>query len=134
VSSSCFEGCTCPLARIGYSRDGRKNTPQVVYGLVTDVMGCPVAVSVHEADSKTLLPQVQRVRDKFGIEQFVVVGDRGMLSQTSIDSLRDEPGLEWITALKSVQIRALVEDGALQLDLFDQHSHFELTHPEYPGE
>jgi transposase len=137
VSSSYFEGSTCPLARIGYSRDGRKNTPQVVYGLVTDVRGCPVAVSVHEgntADSKTLLPQVQRVRDKFGINQFVVVGDRGMLSQASIDSLRAESGLEWITALKSVQIRTLVEDGTLQLGLFDQRSLFELTHPDFPGE
>lgn len=137
VSSSYFEGSTCPLARIGYSRDGRKNTPQVVYGLVTNAEGCPVSVSAHEgntADSKTLLPQVQRVREKFGIARFVVVGDRGMLSQGSIDALRAEPGLEWITALKSVQIRGLVEDGALQLGLFDQRNVFELTHPEYPGE
>jgi hypothetical protein len=137
VSSSYFEGTTCPLARIGYSRDGRKNTPQVVYGLVTDVRGCPVAVSVHEgntADSKTLLPQVQRVRKTFGINRFVVVGDRGMLSQTSIDALRGETGLEWITALKSVQIRTLVEDGTLQLDLFDQRSLFEMAHPDFPGE
>lgn len=137
VSSSYFEGTTCPLARIGYSRDGRKNTPQVVYGLVTDVRGCPVAVSVHEgntSDSKTLLPQVKRVRDKFGINRFVVVGDRGMLSQASIDVLRGESGLEWITALKSVQIRTLVEDGTLQLGLFDQRNLFEMSHPEFPGE
>jgi transposase len=137
VSSSYFEGNTCPLARIGYSRDGRKNTPQVVYGLVTNSVGCPVAVSVHDgntADSKTLLPQVQRVRKKFGIERFAVVGDRGMLSQMSIDALRAEPGLEWITALKSVQIRTLVDGDTLQLDLFDERSLIELTHPNYPGE
>jgi len=137
VSSSYFEGCRCPLARIGYSRDGRKNTPQVVYGLVTNGQGCPVAVSVHEgntSDSKTLLPQVQRLRERFGIERFVVVGDRGMVSQATIDALRAQEGLDWITALKSVQIRTLVEDGVLQLGLFDQRNLFELTHPDFPGE
>ena len=137
VSSSYFEGSTCPLARIGYSRDGRKNTPQVVYGLVTDVRGCPVAVSVHEgntADSTTLLPQVQRVRERFGIDRFVVVGDRGMLSQTSITALREHEGMHWISALKSVQIGSLIQDGALQLGLFDQRNLFEFTHPDFPGE
>lgn len=137
VSSSYFEGRTCPLARIGYSRDGRKNTPQVVYGLVTNAQGCPVGVSVHEgntADSTTLLPQVRRVRETFGIERFVVVGDRGMVSQASIDALRSELGLDWITALKSVQIRTLVEAGTLQMDLFDQRNLAEVAHPDFPGE
>lgn len=137
VSSSYFEGSCCPLARIGYSRDGRKNTPQVVYGLVTDADGCPVGVSVHEgntADSKTLLPQLKRVRDKFGISRFVAVGDRGMLSQAAIETLREQPGMHWITALKSVQIRSLVDAGVVQPDLFDQRNLFELSHPDFPDE
>ena len=137
VSSSYFEGSTCPLARIGYSRDGRKNTPQVVYGLVTNAQGCPVAVSVHEgntSDSKTLLPQVKRVREQFGVDRFVVVGDRGMLSQASISELREQAGMHWITALKSVQIRGVIEHDAFQLDLFDERNLFELSHPDFPGE
>jgi hypothetical protein len=137
VSSSYFEGTMCPLARIGYSRDGRKNTPQVVYGLVTNACGCPVAVSVHEgntADSRTLLPQVQRVRESFGIDQFVVVGDRGMLSQASLDTLREQAGMHWITALRSAQIRGLMDAGAVQMDLFDARNLVEFAHPDFPGE
>lgn len=137
LSSSYFEGTTCPLARRGYSRDGKKGKLQVNYGLLTDPRGCPVAISVHEgntADAKTLLPQVQRVREGFGIEEFIIVGDRGMLSHKSIGELREQDGVGWITALKSASIRALVEQGAVQLDLFDERNLFELTHPDYPGE
>lgn len=137
LSSSYFEGSCCPLAKLGYSRDGRRGLLQVNYGLLTDARGCPVAVSVHEgnvADSQTLLPEVQRLREVFGIEQFVMVGDRGMISTKAIDEQRDSDGITWITALKSVSIRALIEQGQLQLDLFDERNLLELSSPDYPGE
>jgi len=137
LSSSYFEGSTCPLARIGYSRDGRHGMLQVNYGLLTDARGCPVAVSVHEgnvADSLTLMPQVRRLRADFGVEHLVMVGDRGMISNKAITEMRDSDGIAWITALKSVSIRALVEQGQLQLDLFDERNLLELSSPDYPGE
>ncbi|MGH8857862.1 MAG: IS1634 family transposase, partial [Polaromonas sp.] len=137
LSSSYLEGNTCPLARRGYSRDGKPGTLQVNYGLLTDARGCPVAVSVHEgntADSKTFMPAVQRVREDFGLAQVVMVGDRGMVSQKAIDELRDSDGMGWITALKSSSIRALVEQGQLQLGLFDERNLLELSSPDYPGE
>jgi hypothetical protein len=137
LSSSYFEGTTCPLARLGYNRDGKAGKLQVNYGLLTDRRGCPVAVSVHEgntADSLTLMPQVERLRDEFGISQLVMVGDRGMISQKSIDTLRTQDGIGWITALKSVSIRALIEQGWLQLGLFDERGLFEFSHPDYPRE
>ncbi len=137
LSSSYFEGTTCPLAKLGYSRDGKKGLRQVNYGLLTDARGCPVAVSVHEgnaADSRTLMPEVTRLREGFGIEQLVLVGDRGMISSKAIDALRETDGIGWITALKSVSIRALVEQGHLQLGLFDERNLVELDSPDYPGE
>lgn len=137
LSSSYFEGSHCPLAKMGYNRDGKKGKLQVNYGLLTDPRGCPVAISVHEgntADAKTVLPQVQRVREQFGIAEFVIVGDRGMLSHKAIDALREHDGIGWITALKNVSIRALIEQGTVQLDLFDERNLFEFTHPDYPGE
>jgi transposase len=137
LSSSYFEGSCCPLAKLGYSRDGKAGLLQVNYGLLTDARGCPVAVSVHEgnvADSLTLLPEVQRLREDFGIEQLVMVGDRGMISSKAIAELRERDGVAWITALKSVSIRALVEQGHLQLDLFDERNLLELNSPDYPGE
>jgi transposase len=137
LSSSYFEGSTCPLAKIGYSRDGRHGMLQVNYGLLTDARGCPVAVSVHEgniADSLTLMPEVQRLRADFGVEQLVMVGDRGMISNKAIAEMRDSDGIAWITALKSASIRALVEQGQLQLDLFDERNLLELSSPDYPGE
>jgi hypothetical protein len=137
LSSSYYEGETCPLAKRGYSRDGKKGTLQVNYGLLTDARGCPVAISVYEgnvADPRTLSPEIQRLKGKFSIDQFVMVADRGMISQKAVDTLRAETCVDWITALKSVSIRALVEQEHLQLDLFDEHNLFELTAPEYPGE
>ena len=137
LSSSYFEGTTCPLARRGYSRDGKRGTLQVNYGVITDARGCPVALSVHEghvADSRTFLPAVQQVREKFGIEHMVMVGDRGMIADTAIDALREMQGIDWITALRSASIKALVEDGQLQLDLFDERNLLEFGSPEYPGE
>ena len=137
VSSSYFEGTKCPLAKRGYNRDGKRDKLQVNYGLVTNSAGCPVAVSVFEgnvADMTTLVPQVQRLRERFGIRDVVIVGDRGMIAQTSIDTLKTVDGVAWITALKSAQIRTLLTGGALQLGLFDDRNLVELTHPDYPGE
>jgi transposase len=137
LSSSYFEGSCCPLAKIGYSRDGKRNTPQVNYGLLTTRAGCPVAISVYEgntADASTLMPQVKQLREQFGLERLVLVGDRGMISHKAIDSLRALDGLAWITALKSSQIRALVQGGELQLGLFDERNLFEFSHPDFPGE
>jgi transposase len=137
LSSSYFEGNTCPLAKLGYSRDGKKGLLQVNYGLLTDARGCPVAVSVHEgnaADSQTFMPQVEHLREDFGIARLVMVGDRGMISQKAIDEMRATDGIDWITALKSASIRALVEQGRLQLGLFDERNLLEISAPEYPGE
>lgn len=137
LSSSYFEGRTCPLAKLGYSRDGKRGTLQVNYGLLTDPRGCPVAVSVHEgntADSRTFMPAVQKLREDFGIQRVVMVGDRGMVSQKAIDEMRQLEGMGWITALKSVSIRALVEQGQLQMGLFDERNLLELSSPDYPGE
>ena len=137
LSSSYFEGSCCPLAKLGYSRDGRRGLLQINYGLLADARGCPVAVSVYEgnvADSQTLRPEVQRLREDFGVEQLVLVGDRGMISSKAIEELRETDGIAWITALKSVSIRALIEQGHLQLDLFDERNLLELSSPDYPGE
>ena len=137
LSSSYFEGTTCPLAKRGYSRDGRPGTLQVNYGLLTDPRGCPVAVSVHDgntSDSRTFMPAVQKLRDDFGVERMVMVGDRGMVSQKAIDEMREMEGIGWITALKSASIRALVEQGHLQMDLFDERNLLEISSPDYPGE
>jgi transposase len=137
LSSSYFEGRCCPLAKLGYSRDGKRGKLQVNYGLLTDRRGCPVAVSVYEGnvgDAATLAPQVLRLKQDFGLDQVVLVGDRGMIGQAAIEALGAQPGLAWITALKSGQIRALVQGEALQLGLFDERNLFELTHPDYPGE
>ena len=137
LSSSYFEGTTCPLAKLGYSRDRRHGTLQVNYGLLTDARGCPVAVSVHEGnttDSVTFMPEVQRVHKDFGIEQLVMVGDRGMISHKAIQEMRETEGIAWITALKSASIRSLIEQGQLQLGLFDERNLLELDSPDYPGE
>jgi transposase len=138
LSSSYFEGQCCPLAKIGHNRDGKKNKLQVNYGLLTTRGGCPVAVSVYEGnthDAKTLPPQVKQLREAFGLERLVLVGDRGMISHKAIvEELQHHEGLAWITALKSGQIRTLVDGGTLQLGLFDERSLFEVSHADYPGE
>lgn len=137
LSSSYFEGKHCPLARRGYSRDRKPGTLQVNYGVLTDARGCPVAVSVHDgntADPVTLIPEIERVKSVFAIDQLVIVGDRGMVSQKAIEAIALMPGVDWVTALKTGAIRALAEDGAVQLDLFDERDLFELTHRDYPGE
>lgn len=137
LTSSSFEGVTCPLAKIGYSRDGKPGTLQVNYGLLTNARGCPVAVSVFEgntADPKTLLPQVEKVRDSFGIASLVMVGDRGMISNVQIEAMRKMEGVAWITALKSGAIAALAKMGQLQPDLFDERNLISFTSEDYPGE
>src|SRR5450759_2077256 len=137
LSSSYFEGHCCPLGKFGYNRDGKRGLLQVNYGLLTDARGCPVAVSVYEGnvtDSKTLMPQIRQLREDFGIEQLVMVGDRGMISSKAIEELRETEGIAWITALRSVSIRVLVEQGHLQLGLFDHRNLLELSSPDYPGE
>ena len=137
LTSSWFEGVTCPLAKRGHSRDGRKGTLQVNYGIMTDDRGCPVSVSVFEgntADPKTLLPQVEKVKNEFGIDRLAMVGDRGMITNVQIAGLRKLDGIDWITALKSGAIGALVDDKSLQPDLFDERNLLSLTHPDYPGE
>jgi len=137
LTSSYFEGEKCPLAARGKSRDRKKGTLQVNYGLVSDRRGCPVAVSVFSGntiDSTTLLRQAERVREDFGIDNMVLVGDRGMITQKQINALRGVDGFDWITALRSGGIRKLINGGALQLDLFDERNLFEFLHKDYPGE
>jgi transposase len=131
LTSSYFEGETCPLAKIGYSRDGKRGTLQVNYGLMTDARGCPVSVSVFEGnvgDPKTLLPQVEKARTAFGLDRLVLVGDRGMISNVQVDAMRQMEGVDWITALKSGAIAKLAEGGHLQLDLFDERNLISFTH------
>ena len=137
LTSSYFEGVTCPLAKLGYSRDGKPGTLQVNYGIMTDARGCPVSVSVFEGntgDPKTLLPQVEKARKDFGIGSLVMIGDRGMISNVQIDAIAKLDGVDWITALKSGAIANLVDNGTLQLDLFDEKNLISLTHDDYPGE
>ena len=137
VSSSFYEGRTCPLARFGHDRDGKNGLPIIVYGVMTNGEGCPVAVSVYAGntgDPTTVADQIKQLREKFGLQRVVMVGDRGMLTQPQIDKLKQLPGLGWITALTSTAIRELVEQGALQLSLLDQKNLAEITAPDYPGE
>jgi transposase len=137
LSSSYFEGSSCPLAKLGHNRDGVKGKLQVNYGLLTDERGCPVSVSVFEGnvgDTKTLLPAVEKVRSRFGVSELVLVGDRGMISQKQIVELEKQDGVMWITALKTGAIRKLVDDGCIQLGLFDERNLFECEHPDFPGE
>jgi transposase len=137
VSSSYYEGRTCPLAKFGHDRDGKTGLPIIVYGVMTDAVGRPVAVDVYAGnvgDPKTIPDQVDTLRERFGLARVVLVGDRGMLTQTQIDHLKTYPGLGWISALRSPAIRALVESGTLQLSLFDEQHLAEITSPAYPGE
>ena len=137
VSSSSYEGRTCPLAYFGHNRDGDKQLPIIVYGVMTDGEGRPVAVEVYPGntgDPTTVGDQVEKLRERFGLRRVVLVGDRGMLTQPQIDKLQKHPGMGWITALKSGAIRDLVEQGALQLSLLDEKNLAEINSPDYPGE
>jgi transposase len=137
VSSSFYEGRTCPLAQFGHDRDGKKGLPIIVYGVMTNGEGCPVAVSVYPGntgDPTTVADQVEKLREGFALSRVVLVGDRGMLTQPQIDKLQQHPGFGWITALTSTAIRELVKQGALQLSLLDQKNLAEIRAADYPGE
>ena len=137
LTSSYFEGQCCPLAARGHNRDGKKGKLQVNYGLLTNRVGIPVSVSVFDgntADPVTLLSQVEKVRDQFGLESFVLVGDRGMLTQKQVDVLRGFDGIDWIGALRPEAIKKLVNSGAIQMGLFDERNLFQIEHPDFPGE
>lgn len=137
VSSSFYYGSHCTLARFGHDRDGKKGLPIIVYGMLTDDQGCPVAVTVYPgntADPKTVPDQVRSLRDRFGLSHVTLVGDRGMLTETQIEVLREHPGLSWISCLRSPAIRSLVEQKHLQMSLLDHTRLAELSVPEYPGE
>ena len=138
VTSTYFEGRACPLAHLGHSRDDKRGTLQIVFGLLCNREGCPVAVEVfdgHTADPMTLAPQIDKLRQRFGLSRVVLVGDRGLLTEARIrDELQPVAGLAWITALRSAAIQQLVSTGALQLSLFDQRDLAQITSPDYPGE
>ena len=138
LSSSWLEGSHCPLAARGYSRDGKRGKLQIEYGLLTDPAGRPIAVRVfpgNTADPAAFVEAVQIVRERFGLGELVLVGDRGMITSARIAALRELGGTGWLTALRAPQIAALAADqGPLQLSLFDQQDLAEITHPDYPGE
>ena len=136
VSSSYMEGRRCPLAKRGYSRDGRKGTLQIVYGLLCAPDGCPVAIEVFDgntADPKTLAVQIDKLKKRFHLDHVVLVGDRGMITQARITEVR-AAGLDWITALRAPAIKALMQSGVLQLSLFDERDIASITAPDFPGE
>ncbi|KMV13708.1 IS1634 family transposase, partial [Mycobacterium heckeshornense] len=137
VSSAAFEGHTCPLGKIGHARDGVKGRLQIVYGLLCSPAGVPIAIEVFDgntADPKTLGAQITKLKTRFGLTTIALVGDRGMLTSARIRDELHPAQLDWISALRAPQIKALVDDGALQLSLFDEQNLFEITHPDYPGE
>jgi hypothetical protein len=138
LTSTYFEGHTCPLAKLGHSRDGQKGKAQIVFGLLTNSDGCPVAVEVcagNTGDPKTVAVQIEKLRARFGLKRVVMVGDRGMLTSARIrEDLKTAEGVEWITALRGPQIRKLVDGGSLQLSLFDERDLAEITDPGFPGE
>lgn len=137
VTSSYYEGKRCPLVRYGHNRDGKKGAPVIVYGVMTDGEGRPVAVDVYPgntADPTTVPDQVEKLQRRFGLSRVVLVGDRGMLTKTQVEHLRAHPGLGWISALRGPSVRKLVEGGELQMSLFDEKNVAEITSPEYPGE
>jgi len=137
VSSTYVEGSHCPLAAHGHSRDHRPDRAQIVFGLVTDGRGCPVAVEVfagNTADPATLEAQITKVRDRFGLSDIILVGDRGMLTSARIERLKAIGGIGWVSCLRAPAIRGLVEAGDLQLSLFDERDLAEIASPDFPGE
>jgi transposase len=137
VSSSYMEGRCCPLAKRGYSRDGKKGTLQIVYGLLCAPDGCPVAIEVFEGntgDPTTLAPQIDKLKQRFGLEYVVLVGDRGMITEARISADIKSAGLDWITALRALAIKELLDSGVIQLTLFDQRDMASIPSPDFPGE
>jgi transposase len=137
VSSSYFEGRTCSLLAFGYSRDRRRGSLQIIYGLLCDAAGRPIAIEVFPGgvhDDKTLPAQIEKLRVRFGLARLVLVIDRGMVTKANLDALAAEQGVGWITALKAPQLKKLVKQGSLQLSLFDETNLAEIESPDYPGE
>jgi hypothetical protein len=137
VTSTYFEGRTCPLAKRGYSRDGKRNKLQIVFGLLCTADGCPVAVEVFEGnvgDPSTLASQIDKIKQRFGLDRVVLIGDRGMITQARIEETVKPVGLNFITALRAPAIRDLAEAGNIQLSLFDERDLAEISSPDYPGE
>ena len=137
VSSSYMEGSCCPLAKRGYSRDGKKGTLQIVYGLLCAPDGCPVAIEVFDGntgDPTTLAAQIEKLKQRFHLDHVVLVGDRGMITDARITEDIKSAGLDWITALRAPAIKELMNSGALQLSLFDQRDMASITSPDFPGE
>ena len=138
LTSTYFEGRHCPLAKLGHSRDDKSGKPQVVFGLLTNAAGCPVAVEVFEgntADPATVASQVKKLRKRFGLSSVVLVGDRGMITSARIrQDLPASCGIEWISALRATQIQKLAAGGQLQMSLFDKTDVAEIAHPDFPGE
>src|SRR6266436_517548 len=138
LTSTYFEGRHCALAKLGHSRDNKSGNPQIVFGLLTNAQGCPVAVEVftgNTADPKTVVAQVDKLRHRFGLSDVVLVGDRGMITSARIrQDLPAAHGIQWISALRANQIQKLAKDGQLQMSLFDQTDLVEIAHPDFPGE
>jgi len=137
VSSSYFEGRTCPLLALGYSRDGRRGSLQIIYGLLADRQGRPVAIELFPGglhDDKTLPAQIEKLRARFGFTTLVLIVDRGMATKANLEALAGTGGLGWITALKAPQVQKLVKQGSLQLSLFDEQNLAEIASSDYPGE
>ncbi|MGH8732274.1 MAG: IS1634 family transposase, partial [Burkholderiales bacterium] len=137
VTSTYFEGRTCPLAKRGYSRDGKRHKLQIVFGLMCTAEGCPVAVEVFEGnvgDPSTLASQISKLKQRFGLEHVVLIGDRGMITEARINETVKPAGLIFITSLRAPAIRTLAEAGTLQLSLFDERDLAEISSPDYPGE
>jgi transposase len=132
-----MEGSCCPLAKRGYSRDGKRGTLQIVYGLLCASDGCPVAIEVFDGntgDPKTLAPQIEKLKQRFHLDRVVLVGDRGMITEARITEDLKAAGLDWITALRAPAIKELLNSGALQLTLFDKRGMASITSPDFPGE
>ena len=138
VTSVYFEGRTCPLAKLGHNRDGKKDKLQIVVGLLTNMDGCPCAVEVfpgNTGDPATVAAQIRKIKERFSLEKVIIVGDRGMITEARLrEDIRGIEGLDWITALRSPAIAKLMEAGAIQLSFFDERDLAEITHPDYPGE
>ncbi len=138
VTSAYFEGQSCPLAQMGYNRDGKKGKLQIVIGLLCTAQGCPICVEVFEgnvADPQTLKSQILKMRERFGLERVILVGDRGMITEARLrEDVVSREGLNWITALRAPSIKKLIHDNAIQLTVFDSVNMAHVSHPDYPEE
>ena len=137
ISSSAYTGTTCVLARFGHNRDRRKDLPCIVYGVMTDDEGRAISVDVYPGntgDPSTVPDQIEKLKTRFHLERVVAVGDRGMLTQTQINMLRERPGIGWLSALRTDGIRKLIDKGRLERSLFDEQNLAEISSPDFPGE